>query len=128
MVSIKIKFRMPTGADHEDKEYYQIIHDRQQRQLFTDYHIFPSEWDGSRSMVISKEKGERRAFIISIRERIRWDVERLKTLIQKHANEGISYNVDDLINEFNSYVNLYSLFNFMENQIVILKINCKVRT
>lgn len=128
MASIKVKFRPSTVADHEGTIYYQIIHERKVRQLLSDYKVFPSEWDESRSMVITTQKSERKSFILSIRERIRWDVERLTKIDRKLNDNGLSYTADDVIDEFNRYANEYSLFNFMESIIVKLKQNGKVRT
>ena len=128
MASIKVKFRPSTVADHEGTIYYQIIHDRKPRQLLTDYHIFPSEWDDNRSMVVTTQKSDRKSFVLSIRERIRWDVERLTKIIRKLDNNGLTYTADDVIDEFNRYANEYSLFNFMESIIIKLKQNGKVRT
>ena len=128
MASIKVKFRPSTVADHEGTIYYQIIHERKVRQLLSDYKVFPSEWDESRSMVTTSQKSERKAFILSIRERIRWDVERLNKIDKKLDSNGLTYTADDVIDEFNRYANEYSLFNFMESIIVKLKHNGKVRT
>ena len=128
MASIKVKFRPSTVADHEGTIYYQIIHDRKPRQLITDYKVFPSEWDNKRSMVIITQKGGRQSFVLSIHERIRWDVERLTKIIRKLDNNGLTYTADDVIDEFHRYANEYSLFNFMESLIVKLKQNGKVRT
>ena len=128
MASIKVKFRPSSVADHEGTIYYQIIHERKVRQLLSDYKVFPSEWDESRSMVTTTQKSERKSFILSIRERIRWDVERLNKITKKLYANGLSYTADDVIDEFNRYANEYSLFNFMESIIVKLKQNGKVRT
>ena len=128
MASIKVKFRPSTVADHEGTIYYQIIHERKVRQLLSDYKVFPSEWDESRSMVTTTQKSERKAFILSIRERIRWDVERLIKIDRKLDANGLAYTADDVIDEFNRYAHEYSLFNFMESIIVKLKQNGKVRT
>lgn len=128
MASIKVKFRPSTVADHEGTIYYQIIHERKVRQLLSDYKVFPSEWDGSRSMVVTTQRSERKAFILSIREHIRWDVERLNKIDKKLDANGLSYTADDVIDEFNRYANEYSLFNFIESIIVKLKQNGKVRT
>ena len=128
MASIKVKFRPSTVADHEGTIYYQIIHDRKPRQLLTDYHIFPSEWDDNRSMVITTQKSDRKSLVLSIRERIRWDVECLTKIIRKLDNNGLTYTADDVIDEFNRYANDYSLFNFMESIIIKLKQNGKIRT
>lgn len=128
MASIKVKFKPSTVADHEGTIFYQILHERKQRQLFSDYHVFPAEWDENRSNVTTTNKSERKSFILSIRERIRWDVERLTKIIRKLDNSGLTYTGDDVIDEFNRHVNEGSLFNYMESHIIKLKQNGKIRT
>lgn len=128
MASIKVKFRPSTVANLEGTIYYQIIHERKVRQLLSDYKVFTTEWDESRSMVTTTQKSDRKSFILSIRERIRWDVERLTKIERKLDANGLTYTADDIIDEFNRYAHEYSLFNFMESVIAKLKQNGKVRT
>ncbi len=128
MTSIKVKYRSSTIADHEGAIYYQIIHERKVRQLNTEYHVTPNEWDESRSMVTTKQSSARRSFILSIRERIRRDVERLTKIDKRLDARGISYTVDDVIDEFQKYASKYSLFNYMESLIIKLKQLGKTRT
>lgn len=128
MATIKVKFRLSTVSDKEGTIYYQIIHERKVRQLLSDYHVFPAEWDENRSMVTTTQKSDRKSYILSIRERIRWDVERLTKISRKLEADGLPYTADDVIDEFNRYANEYSLFNFMEGIIVKFKQNGKVRT
>lgn len=128
MASIKVKFRPSTVTNREGAIYYQVIHERKVRQLLTNYHVFPSEWDENRSMVKTDHKSVRKSFILSIRERIRWDVERLNKIVRKLDNDGLVYSADDVIDEFNRYSHEYSLFNFMEGIIAKLKQNGKIRT
>ena len=128
MASIKVKFRPSTVADREGSIYYQIIHERKVRQFLTDYKVFPSEWDENRSMVTTNQKSERKSAILSIRERIRWDVERLTKIDRKLDANGLAYTADDVIDEFNRYSMEYSLFNYMESIIAKLKQNGKIRT
>lgn len=128
MATIKVKFRPSTVADREGTIYYQIIHERKVRQLLSDYRVFSYEWDESRSMVTTTQKSDRKSYILSIRERIRWDVERLTKISRKLEADGLAYTADDVIDEFNRYANEYSLFNFMEGIIIKLKQNGKVRT
>lgn len=128
MASIKVKFRPSTIADREGSIYYQIIHERKVRQLLTDYKVFSTEWDEDRSMVTTTQKSERQSFILSIRERIRWDIERLTKIDRKLDSNGLTYTADDVIDEFNRYSHEYSLFNFMEGIIAKLKQNGKIRT
>lgn len=128
MASIKVKFRPSTVADHEGTIYYQIIHERKPRQLLSDYHVFPSEWDPNRSMVTTTQKSERKSFILSVRERIRCDVERLTRIIRQFENNGIVYSADDVLDEFKRYTSQYSLSNFMEEIIIKFRQNGKIRT
>lgn len=128
MTSIKIKYRPSTVSDHEGTIFYQIILDRKVRQLNTDYHVFPEEWDETRAMVTTKQSSERKSFILSIRERIRWDVERLNKISKKLETEGLTHTADDIIDEFRRYEKEYSLFNYMESLIIKFKQNGKNRT
>lgn len=128
MASIKVKFRPSSVADHEGTIYYQIIHGRKVRQLPSGYKVFPTEWDESRSMVTTTPKSERKSLILSIRERIRWDIERFYRIDRKLDANGRIYTADDVIDEFNRYAHEYSLFNFMESIIAKLKHNGNLRT
>lgn len=128
MASIKEKFRPSTVADNEGTVYYQIIHERKVRQLLSDYKVYQFEWDEKREMVVTDHKSDRKSLILSIRERIRWDVERLTRIDRKLDANGMSYSADDIIEEFKRYAHEYSLFNFMESIIAKLKQNGKIRT
>lgn len=128
MATIKVKFRPSNIAGHEGAIYYQIIHERTPRQLLSDYHVLPSEWDENRSMVVTTPSSVRKTFVLSIRERIRWDLERLTKIDRRLDAEGLAYTADDVIDEFRRYANEYSLFNFIENLIVKFKMNGKART
>ncbi len=77
---------------------------------------------------MTTQKSERKSFILSIRERIRWDVERLMKIDRKLDANGLTYTADDVIDEFARYSNEYSLFNFMQSMIVTLKQRNQLRT
>ena len=128
MASIKVKFHPSSVADREGSVYYQIIHERKVRQLPTVYKVYPSEWDESRSMVAVGSTDQRRQLVISVRDRIRSDLERLVRIDRKLGEGGIAYTADDLIDEYNRYLKEYSLFNFMERIIAGLRQKGRVRT
>ncbi len=128
MASIKLKFRPSTVADKEGVIYYQIIHERKVRQLLTDYHIFPAEWNEKRAMVMSNGEGNRYTFLLSLREHIRRDIERLNRIVKEMEGRGLAFSADDVIEEFRRYSHEYSLFNFMESLIIKLKQKGKIRT
>lgn len=128
MASIKVKFRPSTVAENEGTIYYQIIHERKVRQLITDYRIFRWEWDESRSMVTATRNSVRKPLVLSIRELIHWDVQRLIRIDRRLEAGGVAYTADDVIEGFNRYAREYSLFNFMNSVIVRLRQNGRIRT
>lgn len=128
MTSIKVKFRPSSVTDKEGTIFYQLIHDRRTKQILTDYKLFQTEWNDKRSKIVVSANTERRAILQSIRERIRWDVERLNKIAKKFDDKGIDYFIEDIIAEYKRYSNEYSLFNFMESVIVSLKHRGKTRT
>lgn len=128
MASIKVKFRPSSVADHEGVIYYQIIHDRKVRQMTSMIRLFPSEWDEKRSVVDMRNAGTRYHLLLSVRERIHWDLERLKRIMHRLEMECGSYTVNDVVESYNRYADEGSLSNFMEHIIIRLKENGKIRT
>ena len=128
MATIKVKFRPSANQGQEGTVYYQILHDRRQRQYATDYHVFSSEWDESRATVKEDKEKNRKSFIISIKERIHWDVERFSKIIHGLDTKGCGYTSDDVVEEFLRYTDKCSIFNYMEGIIIRLKQNGKIRT
>ncbi|MDE7426788.1 MAG: site-specific integrase [Muribaculaceae bacterium] len=128
MASIKVKFSPSTVAGREGTIFYQIIYQRKVKQLFPAYHVFPSEWDEDRSMITTPSGSERHILLLSIREHIRRDVERLCMIIRKLETTGLSYTAEDITDEFKRYAKEYSLFTYMGRIIFRLRQNGKIRT
>lgn len=128
MTSIKVKYRPSSADDKRGSIYYQIIHNRVPRQLATEYRIYSEEWDSKRSMVTTTKDSDRQALILSMRDRIRWDVGRLNKIANRLAEKSIDFVSDDVIDEFKRYRNEYSFFNYMENAIVKQKQKGKLTT
>jgi len=128
MASIKVKYRPSILDDKGGMVYYQVIHNRIPRQIVTDYRIMPDEWDDKRAMVITMEGSERKALILTIRNRIHWDVERLNKIVKALDEKAMDYTADDVIDEFKRYSKEYTFFNYMENAIVKLKQKGKTGT
>lgn len=128
MASVKVKFRPSTITDKEGSIYYQIIHDREVKHIQTEYHIYTHEWSVKRATIIWGGDADRAALITSLRERVRWDVERINRIIYLLDKKGLNYTVKDIITGFKSYEQECSLFNFMEKIIIRLKHSGKIRT
>ena len=126
MTSIKIKFRPSTVEGKEGCIYIQIIHNRVVRQLNTDYRIFASEWDEKSETVMAN--GDRVNIVNAIKERLAWDMARLKKVISQLETEQSRYTADDVITAFHKLTKEVSLFSFWHNVIAQLKQLGKIRT
>ena len=126
MTSIKIKFRPSTVEGKEGCIYIQIIHNRVVRQLNTDYRIFASEWDEKSETVMAN--GDRVNIVNAIKERLTWDMARLKKVISQLETEQSRYTADDVITAFHKLTKEVSLFSFWHNVIAQLKQLGKIRT
>lgn len=127
MASVKVKFRPSTIEGKEGTVYYQIIQNRVIRQLKTDYRIFTDEWNEAGSCIIVSNP-ERSNLLLSLQERMEWDLKRLDMIIRQLDNRKAGYTADDIVASFQSNTEGQSLFNFMQGIIARLKQMGKIRT
>lgn len=129
MASIKVKFRPSLSERREGTIYYQIICGRIVRKWGSGYRIFTEEWDLKRSTIIIPAPGNnRRSYLLSILERIRWDTDRFRRIISEFYAKGNDFTADEIIEEFSNRLSWQSFFNFMEATISRLKDLGKQRT
>ena len=127
MASVKVKFRPSTIEGKEGTIYYQIIQNRVIRQLKTDYRIFTDEWNETGSCIIVGSS-ERSNLLLSLQERMEWDLKRLDMIIRQLNNRKAAYTADDIVASFHNNTEGQSLFNFMQGIIARLKQMGKIRT
>lgn len=128
MTSIKVKFRASTTESKEGSILYQFIHERKVKVVTTDYHIFPSEWDDKRESLKVGDDRSREKLLAGIRQRIRWDMERINKIVKNLEAKTMQFTVIDIVNEYQRQTRESSVFGFMERQIAKLKQNGKTRT
>ena len=129
MASVKVKFRPSTIGDKEGTLYYQVIHNRVVRQIYTDYKLFASEWDCHSEAVnlhLISSKDERNNYLLSISSRIRWDKDRLNKIIYTLSQSG-TFVADDIVVRFLNRQE-QSFNNYICLQIARLKRLGKIRT
>lgn len=128
MVTIKAKFRRPNVDERKGAIYYQIICGRKVRQVLSDYRVFPSEWDEGRSTVRIYPACKRIQEVMEIKKQIMSDIERLRRIVVRFDDAGLSYSVDDVVEEYERLACDCRLFNFMNGMIDRLKRNGRIRT
>lgn len=130
MASVKVKFRPSTIGGKEGTIYYQVIHNRVVRQIYTDYKLFASEWDCHSEAVILyhvPNEQERNNYLHSINSRIRWDMDRLNKIIQT-LSQSSTFVTDDIVVRFQDNRQEQSFNAYIRQQIARLKRLGKIRT
>lgn len=112
MTSIKVKFRTSGTTDKEGTIYYQLTHNRQVRQIVSNYRISSDDWTGSR---------------FPLKEDVNADIERIGRIIRLLDEKG-DYTADDVVDEYRKYQFAGSLFNYIESLIDTLRKRNKIRT
>lgn len=131
MTSVKLKFRASSRPNKEGTLYFQIIHERVAKQIKTSYHILESEWDKERNEIIytSQVPGSRQKTLTSIRNKIRWENNRISNTIIKMENSGLQFTTEDIVRNYcNSTSNRISVFEYINKQINRLYASGKERT
>ena len=130
MASVKVKFRPSTIGGKEGTIYYQVIHNRVVRQIYTNYKLFASEWDNHSEAVILHRfpnEQERNNYLLSISSRIRWDKDRVNKIIQALSQSG-TFVTDDIVVRFQNNRLEQSFNAYICQQIARLKRLGKIRT
>lgn len=128
MASIKLKFRPSVIEGIAGSLYYQIIHNRTVRRIFTEYRIFPEEWNNARSVVTIIRNSDREATVRSIRENIRCDIVRLNRIVSQLTKDEFDFTTDDIVEEYKRYLAEYSIFRYMESCISCMRRRSDTRT
>lgn len=127
MASIYVKFRPSSNKDKTGVIYYQISANHANRQIKTDYRIFPGEWDKSKSEIIVRDN-ERRDTLKSIKQRMEWDLKVFKHIFKRMERLNSGFDAKDVISFYNNRKSEFSLFHFMDNTIEQLKQMGNIRT
>lgn len=116
MASIKVKFRPSTIEGKKGVIYYQVIQNRIIRQLKTNYHISPSDWD-EENFSFKLDETSPNEELLNIDKQVQWDVKRLEAIIRLFEKRHQSYSSEDIIDFFQTRAKELSLFDFMHIQI-----------
>ena len=127
MATIKVKFRPSAFSHKEGVIYYQIIHNRNVRQLKTQYKLFAHEWDCDTGTVVTIGQS-RSSYLQSVQNRIENDLRRFHQLLNSWYSNLTLITVDDIVIALRNSCREYSLRDFMIEVITQLKQIGRVRT
>ena len=113
--TIKVKFQPSTIAGHPGSIVYHIIHRRAVRQISTGYKIYPYEWDNKHYTLSLINNTVLTKAIQPLKRKLRWDLERLRSIVSHFESRMEEYTSDDIVDEYWRMTKESSLFHYMGN-------------
>ena len=119
MATIKMRFRPSSVRDKDGTLYYQIIHMRLVKQLYTDYRLRDEEWDSESGTVVISDDCERsRArYLSTVKDEVKDGLARLKVIVDKLEASGKAYTVEEVASEFVSPATVTGVVSFTRKLI-----------
>lgn len=116
MTRIKIKLRLSTVSGRAGTVYYQISRKKEVRQITTDIHLLPEEWDASAGCVCkSVYSGYFR--LSAIQHRIDREVEQLRQIIRTLELSGGDFSARTVVEYFCSSRKVVSVLSYGQHLI-----------
>lgn len=114
MATVKIKFRASSSCTKEGTLFYQVIHKRVARQIHTGYKLYPQEWDaGSKEIVLPPgTDGNRRSYLLYLKETVRKDVKRLRSIIAHLERVEAAYTAEEVVSRYQSPKDMHGFMAF----------------
>lgn len=128
MTTVKISFQKSTSEHCPGSIYFRITKGRITHRITTDLHLYPEEWDRTRSAVILDSKSPRINLLRTIKDEILACSARINRIIQSLEADNVSYTAADIVTGYQNYERRYSLFVYMEYLIERMKENNKIGT
>lgn len=103
--------------------FYQVIHKRVPRQIHTGYKLYPQEWDAeNKEIVLPPGIGDnRRNYLASLKDALRKDIKRLKSIISRLERADGSYTAEDVVESYLSPTDTHSFISFAHTLVGQLK-------
>ncbi|MDE6854803.1 MAG: site-specific integrase [Muribaculaceae bacterium] len=119
MATIKLKFRPSTVQGREGTLYFQIIHQRQVRQIYTELHIRDNEWNMEEASVLIPCDADmaRSKYLLSINESLGEQQAKLHAIISHLESKGVPYNALDVVRIFHSPQTVVGVVSFIRKLI-----------
>lgn len=123
MASIKLKLRPSTVTGNSGTLFFQIIQQRQVRQIFTGLHILDTEWDVAGTSVITPPDADssRAKYLASIRISLKEQTAKLAGIVADFDSKGSDYTVGDIVAAFNKPLVVTGVASFSRKLIDDMK-------
>lgn len=119
MTTIKLKYRSSSVEGKEGSLFFQIIHHREVRQVYTGLHICDTEWDADSASVIPAPDSP--GHLSAINESLKKLHNKLSAVISEFERRGAPYTAQDVVEAFSSPLAVIGLVAFSRRLIEDLR-------
>lgn len=119
MATIKLKYRPSSVKDKDGTLFFQIIHQRQVRQIYTGLRVSDAEWDAENELINTLEESslERTKYLISIKDSLKEYQKKLLIIISSLDRKGSPYTAQDVVTAYNTPLPVGGLVSFTRKLI-----------
>lgn len=119
MATIKIRFRPSTVRDRYGTLYYQVIHLRMVRQVYTGYHLDGEEWDGAsqKARPGAACDGSRAVYLSQVNDGLRAGLARFRGIVERLDGTGHGYTVEDVVTAYAAPDTVTGVISYARNLI-----------
>ena len=127
-LSVKLCFRPSSVPQKAGRLYYQIIVRRVCYQYNSQYQIFETEWNKHTGIVITAALSQRGKELMTIRNRTKWETEKLYEVTYCMFNVADSVDYELVVHEFEKQKAQQLFRSYVMEQVVRLEQKGKMRT
>lgn len=123
MATIKLKYRKSSVKGNCGTLFFQIIHKRQVRQIYTEWHISDDEWDAKTATIVipSGIVTERAGYLSSVTTSIKECQSKLVSIIRQFDQNGLPYSAQDVVMAYSTRYAIIGLVSFTRKLIDDMK-------
>ena len=123
MATISVKLRASSIAGKAGTVYYQVTHRRIVRQISTDIHILPEDWDGKQQCLKQQASGQQTdgrqtsgqpASSAALHSRIQGDMTLLRRIVRELDASGEPYTSEEIVRRFRKPEHTVMMLAFMQ--------------
>ena len=123
MATIKLKYRKSSVKGNCGTLFFQIIHKRQVRQIYTELHISDDEWDAKTATIVisSGIVTERAGYLSSVTTSIKECQSKLVSIIRQFDQNGLPYSAQEVVMAYRTRYAIIGLVSFTRKLIDDMK-------
>lgn len=127
MATIKLKYRPSSVKGKDGTLFFQIIHQRQVKQIYTGLRVsdaeWDAEWDAEETLVNlpSETSIERTKYLVLIKDSLKECQKKLLLIISELDRKGLPYTAQDVVVAYTTPMTITGLVSFTRKLVEALK-------